>query len=255
SVVVLALLAGCHKKTEAPANGSAAVETGSGSAAVATPPPAPTKDVGKALDDALAAKHLAPDAVLERVASPTSAWAVVATKLDDVKNVVAIDVVASRADGVAEVHLAPPTGKASFKSVDSLEAKDLDGNGTDEATLVLHWVRETSIKGEQPGWQLMADEEGHQLYVLGGAPVRVAFTHLISYTSTATTLPEDNTMSKPDDETVTYDWSIAGKPPAVSLKRTKSEVAAKDRVKGTLEPASDPVFAAGSGKDMPLSGL
>ena len=255
AVVVLALLAGCHKKTQAPANGSAAAETGSGSAVAAMPPPAPTKDVGKALDDALAAKHLAPDAVLKRVASPTSVWAVVASKRNDLKDPVAIDVVASRADGVSEVHIDAPAGKASFKGVDSLEAKDLDGNGTDEATLVLHWVRETSVKGEQPDWQLIGDEEGHQLYVLGGAPLHPAFTHLIAYSSTSTTVPEDNAMSKPDDDTVTYDWSIAGKPPVVSLKRTKGEIAAKDRIKGELDPATDPLFGAGAGKDMPVPGI
>lgn len=255
--LALVLFAGCHKKTESAANGSAegsaVVTAGSGSTAAA--PPAPAKDVGKALDDALAAKHLAPDAVLKRVASPTSAWAVVASKRNDLKDPVALDVVASRADGVSETHIDAPAGKASFKSVDSLEARDLDGNGTDEGLLVLHWIRSTTVKGEQPEWQLIGDEEGHQLYVLGGATLHPAFTHLISYSSTSTTVPEDNAMSKPEDDTVTYDWSIAGKPPVVSLKRTKGDIATKDRIKGDLDPASDPLFAAGSGKDMPLSGL
>jgi hypothetical protein len=34
--------------------------------------------------------------------------------------------------------------------------------------------------------------------------------------------------------------------------RTKSEIVAQDRLAGMLDPAHDPLFAAGSGKDLPI---
>jgi hypothetical protein len=253
--VALALVAGCHKNNAGPtANGSGETVAlaGSGSAgagsATATPP-APPKDVAKALDDALATKHLAPDAVLKRIASPTSAWAVVANKKNAAQELLSVDVIASRGNGIAEVHIDPPSGnKVIVNGLDSLESKDLDGNGIDEGLLVLDWTRVTN-------GAVRVDESGRQLYVIGGAAqaLRVAFTHLISYKSTSTALDEDNPTPTPGDEEVTYDWKVApGTPPVVTLERTKSEIAAQDRLAGMLDPAHDPLFAAGSGKDLPI---
>lgn len=51
----------------------------------------------------------------------------------------------------------------------------------------------------------------------------------------------------------TYDWTVTpGKPPTIKLVRTHDEIAKSDRLKGVLDPTSDPLFAAGSGKDMPV---
>jgi hypothetical protein len=223
---------------------------GSGSAGAAPTPPAPAKDVAKALDDALAAKHLAPDAVLKRIASPTSAWAVLASKKNAAQELLSVDVIASRGDGVAEVHLDPPSGnKVIVDGVESLESKDLDGNGIDEGVLVIDWTRVTN-------GAVRVDESGHQLYVIGGAAqrLRVAFTHLISYKSTSTVLDEDNATPAPGDEEVSYEWKVApGTPPVVTLERTTSEIAAQDRLAGMLDPAHDPLFAAGSGKDLSIA--
>jgi hypothetical protein len=88
----------------------------------------------------------------------------------------------------------------------------------------------------------------------GAAPrLRTAFAHVISYKTTSEGMPEDNPTSYPGDEEVTYDWSVAaGKPAVVKLTRAKSEVEPKDRLKGVLDPGTDPLFAAGSGKDIAL---
>jgi hypothetical protein len=256
--VALVLLAGCHKKTDIAASGGSgsAVAVGSGSATVATP--TPPQDPGKALDAALAAKHVGADAVKKQIASATSAWAVVVGKSNDADEVVELDVIAARADGIAEVQLVPPAGTkpATFGDVASFEAQDLDGNGSDEGLLVVNWSRNTTVPGEEKGYAVMTDEQVRELYVLAGAAptLKPAFTHVVSYESHSEGMPEDNVTPYPEDETVTYDWSVVpGPQPAVKLTRTKSEVAAKDRLKGALDPVTDPLFAAGAGKDVPLT--
>lgn len=55
----------------------------------------------------------------------------------------------------------------------------------------------------------------------------------------------------PHDEEVAYDDKIDGSPPIVTLTRTDSELNDK-RPQGLLDPATDPLLAAGSGKDVPL---
>lgn len=259
--LALAFISACHKKSDSPAasgSGSSVEASGSatgsatGSAAIATPP----HDPAKALDAAIAAKGIAADDVKRRIASATSAWAVVASKKNGTGDIIEFDVLAARGNGVAELPLVAPAGSkpSTFAEVLSLDAKDLDGNGVDEGLLVVEWHRDTTIPGEQKGWSVYTDEEAHELYVLAGAPaLRAAFTHLVSYTTHSEGVPEDNPTSYPSDETVTYDWAATpGKPPAIKLTRTHSEVAQHDRLKGVLDPATDPLFAAGSGKDMPV---
>jgi hypothetical protein len=179
---------------------------------------------------------------------------VVATKRNDADEVTELDVIAARADGVAEAQLVPPAGTkpATIGDVASFEAKDLDGDGRDEGLLVVNWSRNTTIPGEEKGWAVMTDEQVRELFVLAGpAPtLKPALAHIVSYESHSEGMPEDNVTPYPEDETVTYDWSVV--PGAVKLTRTKFEVAAKDRLKGALDPAHDPLFAAGAGKDVPL---
>jgi len=258
----LAILAACHKKPEAlVASGSAgsgssapvvAVGSGGGSAV-----PGPSVDPGKVLDDALAKDHVAADAVKKRIVAPASAWAVIASKTNDASEVTELEVIAGRADGgVAEIRLVPPTGgKGTFDGVESLEAKDLEGDGAEEGLLVVGWTRDIRVPGSDADSFVMTTEEAKQLYVLVGHPpaLRVAFTHIVSYKTNSEGMPEDNPTPYAGDEEVTYDWSIApGKPAAIKLTRTKSEVADKDRLKGVLDPATDPLFSAGSGETVPL---
>jgi len=259
-LLVVMLVVGCHKKTDTPQTGSgssgSALTAESGSAAAVPPAPA-TQDVGKALDTALAAKHVGPDVVKKRVSSASSAWAIVGGKVNDLKALLGIDVIASRGEGIAELHIEPPAGTSpgTIESIESLDAKDLDGDAADEGVLVVDWSRDTTIPGEQPHWGVSTTEHVRQLYVLAGAApkLRVAFTHAVSYETSSTGFPEDNPTPYPDSESVTYDWTVApGKPPTVTLKRTKSEVADKDRLKGVLNPVTDPLFAAGSGSAMPI---
>jgi hypothetical protein len=211
-------------------------------------------DANAALDAALAAKHVKRSAVQKRITSATSAWAVIVDKANKAGEVLQLEVLASRPDGIAEIRLAPPK-PGTFGDVVSFEAKDLDGDGSDEGVLVVGWTRITTIPGEQDGWQVYTLEEARQLYVLAGAAptLRPAFAHVVSYETSSEGVPEENVTPYPEPESVTYDWSVAtGKPALVKLTRTKSEVAARDRLRGVLDPASDPLFAAGSGKDIPL---
>lgn len=249
----------CKKKP------TAEPSAGSGSAAAAGPttPVAPGSavaapfDAKAALDDALAARHVGADAVKKCVVSAASAWAVIGAKANDAGELIEIDVLAARRDGIAEAKLVPPAAtKSTFDDVVSFEAKDLDGDGTDEGLLVLTWTRDTKVPGEEEGWAVSTDEWVTQLYVLVGTTpsLRTAFAHVISYETQSEGMPEDNPTPYPEPEHVAYDWSVvAGTPPIVKLTRTKSEVAAKDRLRGVLDPASDPLFAAGSGKDLPIA--
>ena len=137
----------------------------------------------------------------------------------------------------------------------SLEVRDLDGDGIEEAVLVVDWRRTTKATGGCKGCWVSTDEEAKQLYVLAGAGTAVAraFTHVVSYETHSEGFPEDNATPYASPEQVAYDWKLVdGKPPVVKLTRTKHEVAKEDRLKGVLDPSIDPLFAAGPGKDVPL---
>ena len=82
------------------------------------------------------------------------------------------------------------------------------------------------------------------------AALDVAFTHLVEYT----TLSQPGTADDPDPpaaEKIAYEWMVDGSPPVVRLTRTDDELNPK-RPHELLDPATDPLLAAGSGAAMPL---
>ena len=267
-VGILGVVAGCGKKAadtakegEPAARPTTPVAVTPADATAPTPPPPARLDPG-ALEAALKAKGIAPDAVKQKIATQTSAWAVAVSKRNDMDDVIEYEVLRVRPNNdIAELRLTPPAAARPpwFSDVRSLGARDVDGDGIDEGMLVVGWLRdviEPSTDKHCKGCATSTGEQVDQLYVLDGAGATLApaFTHVVSYKTHSESYPEDNTTEPPDPEEITYAWSVIdGKPATLELTRTKHEVAAKGRLKGVLDPATDPLFAAGAGKKLPLT--
>jgi hypothetical protein len=207
------------------------------------------------LDAALAARKLEPAAVVKRITTPTAGWAVVAARPDPMDKPTEYLVLRVRAADTAELRITPPRARqpASFDGVDALEARDLDGRGSEAAILTVRWNRtvQEAFPRECAGCFQRTDEEATQLYVIGGkARLQVGFTHLLSYKTSSLSMPEDNALPVPADEEVTYRYRIGGPPPGVAIQRTKHEVSTR-RVKGALDPAADPLL--GGDRDAPVT--
>lgn len=239
--------------SSASGTGSAA-GTGSISAPVA-PKPAPVDPAE--LDKALRHKHVAAKAVIRRASGPGSQWALIAHR-DKRKVIRSYDLLRVRADGVATLSLEPPKGNhASFQEPDdaiSIEVRDLDGDGNDDALVIASWTRRAEVHDPCEGCWRDQDESASQLFVVsgdGGEP-KTAFTHLVKYTSSSESYPEGNDASHADPDDVEYDWKVVGTPPVLELTRSKAQIATEHRLPGTLTPTSDPLLSAGAGKDVPL---
>ncbi|HEY0195369.1 MAG TPA: hypothetical protein VGC42_29845 [Kofleriaceae bacterium] len=237
------------------AGAGAAAPAGSGAAAPAPARPAPVEPA--ALDKALADRHVAASAVVKRASGPGSQWALIAQR-DKNKAIRGYDLLRVRAADAAVLHLAPPDGNDAqledLASASSLEVRDLDADGNDDALVVADWERHARISDRCQGCYRTQDEEASQLFVVSGdaAAPRLAFSHLVKYASHSEGNPESNTLpvAAPDD--VAYDWKIAGAPPVLALTRRTYQVSTEHRLAGTLTAASEPLLSAGAGKDVPL---
>lgn len=195
----------------------------------------------------LKARKLAPKAVVKRIATATAAWAVVATKRDRTRAATEYLVLRVRAGGTAALRLAPPaTRQRWFDSVLSFEARDVDGDGSEEAFLVVRWGRGLTQKLPKTcrGCTQATKEQADQLYILGGNGVKltIGFTHLLAYKTGSELLPRSRHLPRPNDEEVLYGWTIAGPPPVVRVQRYKIQVAEAPRIKGLLDPVKDPLL-------------
>jgi hypothetical protein len=251
---VAALGAGACKKT-----GRTPEPTGAGSAPVASTGSAVAPvDPKAALDAALKKQGIADKDVTKRVNGPHSAWALIVSKSrDDGFYVTEYTIVRAGEEGVAELPIpahAGGTDPSLNKDVNTFDVRDLDGDGRDECIAVLEWQRSFTFpyaKGCKH-CEYGEGEGGKQLYVIRdkGAALDVAFTHMVEYT----TLSQPSTADDPDPpeaEKVAYEWKIDGSPPVASFMRTDDDLNPK-RPKDLLDPASDPLFAAGSGAAVPL---
>lgn len=218
--------------------------------------PTPAAFDAKLLDAALAARKVKPAAVVKRVTTASSGWAVVGTRPDPMDKPTEYLVLRVRAADTAELRIAPPPARQrpSFDGVESLELRDLDGDGQDEAILTAHWERtvQEAFPRQCPDCFQRTDEDATQIYVIGGkAALRIAASHAVSYKSTSLSMPEENTMPVPTDEEVTYTASVAGRPPVLTVRRTRNEVSRTRRVKGALDPAGDPLL--GGDRELPVA--
>jgi hypothetical protein len=161
--------------------------------------------------------------------------------------VVELELLRVRQDGVAVLPLAPPShpGTTTWnEDVAPFEVRDLDGDGREECVLVLEW--QTTVPGTLIG------EGARQLYVVAGdgAP-RVAFTTIIDYSTLAQQETDHDRADPPSPEHIAHDWKIDGKPPVLSLQRTASELN-KKRHPALARPGIDPLLFAGEHAEFPL---
>lgn len=202
-----------------------------------------------ALDKLLAERKIAADAVAHAGGNASSTWAVVVSKRNDVDEPSEYTVLRITKAGVTETTLTPPAG-GWWSAVTDLEARDLDGDGADDAILQVEWNRLVSVtlpgKCETTCW-VQTSEVANDLHLLGGEDkLQDGFAHVIRY-ETSTTAAED-ISDYADPEKLEYSWAVLpdSKPPMVKLTRTTLEVA-KDRIAGLLDPAKLP---AGEAKEI-----
>ncbi|MBV8759633.1 MAG: hypothetical protein JO257_20255 [Deltaproteobacteria bacterium] len=258
-VIVALLVSACGKKDAAnPAGSTAPVGSGSAVVAGSAATVAAPADPKAALDAALKAKGVPAKDVVKRVDAAHTSWALVVSKSrDDASYVMQYSVMRAGADGVGEVAIDARTGgdqPALGKDIDAFDVRDLDGDGSEECVAVIAWQLDHTFPYDKgcKKCEYGQGEGGKQLYVIGdkaGKPA-IAFTHLVEYT----TLSQPGEATNPDppaEEKVAYDWKVDGPPPHVTLTRTDNQLNPK-RHKELLDPATDPLLAAGSGKDVPL---
>ena len=258
--LVVAIGSGACKKS-----GPTTASVGSGSGLASAPVAAPSArsaaapvDLKSALDAALEKQGIADKNVTKRATGPHSEWALIVSKTrDDGFYVTEYTVVRAAQDGVAELAIPTHAGgsdQSLNKDVNTFEVRDLDGDGHDECLAVLEWQRGFTFpyaKGCKH-CEYGEGEGGKQLYVIRdkGAALDVAFTHMVEYT----TLSQPGTVDDPDPpaaEKIAYEWTVDGSPPVVRLTRTDDELNPK-RPHELLDPATDPLLAAGSGAAIPL---
>ena len=247
--------AACNSdKSKAPAASTPGPHEGSGA-------PAPVRPAAKLdpaqLDAALQARSITAADVARRGGSTTSAWAVAISKRNRSGEKIEYAVIRIRASDTAELRLAVPPSDPASQDIASLEVRDLDGDGIDEAILVVHWGRDTlePAKGCN-NCGAMTTEGVDQLYVVGGTggSLTTRFTHVVSYDTSSAAYPDERAAPHPEPERVAYDWKVAsGKPAMVTLTRTANQVTKRPRLQGVLDPATDPLFSAGAGKSIALT--
>jgi hypothetical protein len=251
---VVAVASGCDKPSSATTGGSAVASGSATARPVPAKPPAPPVLAAGAFDQALSARHIPVKNVVQRKDTPTAAWGLIATR-DTSKKTTGFDVLRVRASEVATLHFAPPVGRSRFADdVASLDVRDLDDDGNTDATIVVGWTREIQISDRCQGCFRTVDEEATQLHIVSGAAaeLRDVFTHLITYTTSGESYPEENGLAPPDPDDVAYDWRIGGTPPTLKMTRTKSKLVTDGRLPGMLPVTTDPLLSAGAGKDIPL---
>ncbi|HEY4242175.1 MAG TPA: hypothetical protein VGM88_20290 [Kofleriaceae bacterium] len=241
------ILAAACKKHEGPAGEGSGSGSGSGSAVapVDAAPAAPVPLAADALDKAIAAAHATPDSIVQRATSPTVAWALIATR-DAQKQTTAYDLLRVRAADSATLHIAPPAGTAHFDDAGAKLATAAFG-----ATAIVEWNREVKVTDPCDGCFRTTDEDGTQLYAVSGTTPQpsVGATFLIAYSANSQSFPEGNTQGAPEPDDIAYDWKASAT--SIHVTRTKDTVA-PTRLPGVLDPAKDPLLAAGAGKDIVL---
>ena len=242
--------------TAAGAGSGSSSSIGRGSAAVpAAPKPVPVDPA--ALDKALTHKHVAAKAVIRRASGPSSQWALIA-RYDKNHAIRGYDLLRVRADDATTLRLIPHNGgDARFEPHSdsaSIEVRDLDNDGNDDALVVADWGRSPQVSDPCEGCFRYQNETASQLYVVSGdsRELKLAFTHLVKYASYSEGVPEGNTTPTADPDNIEYDWKVLGAPPVLKLTRSKAEIATAHRLRGAVDPASDPLLSAGAGKDVTL---
>jgi len=222
---------------------------------IETPTP-PAQLDHKPLVDALGK----PDLVLARADGAGVAWAVAkdADADGDETGVARVFCLTKAGLRQRELHLGDPGSPAGIgtppgDTVDDahLELVDLDGDGVQEAVLVVDFVRYWSwtppelddVECEN-GCYLSSTEEVSVLYVLT-TDAGVALAHAVGYETSYSAAEEIDTY--PDPEKIAYEHTVTpGKPAAVELKRTAYKLS-KGRPKHIIQPDANELFRAGAG--------
>lgn len=200
------------------------------------------------LEAALTAGHVAAADVVQRVVGKTSAWAVVVGRRDDAHAATEYRILRVLADAASELVIRPPIAHrpSVFRTVVSFEARDLDGDGSEDGVLVVEWTRELKKQFPETCRDCVqtTHETATQLYLLGGAnDVQIGFTHLLSYRTTSDVAP-DGAMPRPRDEQVKYQWLVIGTPKIVTISISPDRFAQinADRLPNALDPKIDPLL-------------
>ncbi|HMG21276.1 MAG TPA: hypothetical protein VK607_08175 [Kofleriaceae bacterium] len=219
---------------------------GAGGAAAAPAAGGPLR--ATALDDALGAKGIAGAGVAARGATPRSQWAAVKGKLDPVTaSVTAYTIWRVTSAGTSTLELAPPASRAGswFDALSAIDAKDIDGDGIDDAVITAKWSRQLS--GKSRHGKLVTTEQVDAIYVIGGAELAIGAQHAAQYT-TETNLG-DGENPQPAESIAFSHAIVPGSPPVLHVAVGASTIS-PSRVKGLLDPRSDAWLTAA---DLPIA--
>jgi len=264
----LAAACGHQSSKEPPEQTAAPSEPATAPAAQPATPPVPieTPTPPTSLDDKpLVAALGKPDLLLARADGQGVAWAVVkdADADGDETGVARVFCLTKTGLRQRDLHLGDPGSPAGIGEPPSdsvndaqLELADLDGDGVQEAVLVVDYVRywnwtppELDDVECENGCYQTANEEISVLYVLT-TDAGVALTHAVRYETSYSAAEEIDHYPNPEE--ITYERTVTpGKPATVELKRTAYKLS-KDRPKHIIQPEKNELFRAGAGARLEL---
>jgi hypothetical protein len=185
--------------------------------------------------------------VEKRADKPRSQWAAVKGKLDSVTaSPTAYTIWRVTSADVSTLEL-KPLSDAVFDELSTIDVRDIDGDGVDDALVAASWLR--VLSGKVKVGEVTSVEHVSVVYVVGGAQLALGAQHATAYKTETNLDPGENPQA---EETIAFTYAIVPGPPLVlHVAVGSSEVLPKDkRVKGLLDPKRDPWLKAA---DLPIA--